>query len=497
LRLSELITACEQTATLAPNPYGVDPEIEGLTADSRAVKPGCLFAALPGAKTDGRAFIPGALANGAVAVLLPDTGAADPASLHDDRKPHVRFVLSSAPRRCFSLMAARFFSAQPPVMVAVTGTNGKTSICAFYRQMWQSQGRSSAAIGSLGVDSDAVTQPYRLTTPEPVALHTTLKQLADAGVEFAAMEASSHGIIQNRLDGVKLRAAGFTNVSRDHLDYHKDMDSYVQAKVRLFTELLDADGCAVLNADADYAAAFIDSCRARGLKVMTYGRKGEDLRILDIEPLRDGQILSLNILGRSVRLRLPLVGEFQAENALCALGLFVATGGDVEDGLKALETIKGAKGRVELVATTPSGGLVYIDYAHTPDAHVRLLPVLRRHTTGKLALVFGCGGDRDPGKRPEMGIIAQSMADRVYVTDDNPRSEDPATIRKAILVNCPKAREIADRGEAIRAAVADLESGDLLVVTGKGPDRGQIMGDQVLPFSDYEEILKAVREVGR
>jgi UDP-N-acetylmuramoyl-L-alanyl-D-glutamate--2,6-diaminopimelate ligase len=440
-----------------------------------------LFAALPGTKADGRAFIADALAKGCAAVLAPeatnfDTGA-------------VPLVRAANARQAFAKAAAAFFTAQPKVMTAVTGTNGKTSTVTFARQLWSRLGHKAASLGTLGVQAEGFPPRPSLTTPDPVDLHAALAELAGAGITHAAMEASSHGLDQYRLDGVRLQAAAFTNLTRDHLDYHADMQAYGAAKLRLFTELLAADGTAVVNADSDFATKVL----AARPKALTFGRKGKDLRLVSATPEPHGQVLALEILGRAATVHLPLAGTFQAENALAALGLVIACGADPAAAAEALETLEGVPGRLQKVAEAATGAPVYVDYAHTPDALETVLKALRPHASGRLIVVYGCGGDRDPGKRPQMGAIAETLADIAIVTDDNPRSEDPALIRRAILAAAPHAVEIGDRAQAIRHAVGLAKSGDVVVLAGKGHEAGQIIGTQVLPFDDAQEAFNAVR----
>ncbi|HTH15258.1 MAG TPA: UDP-N-acetylmuramoyl-L-alanyl-D-glutamate--2,6-diaminopimelate ligase [Magnetospirillum sp.] len=471
-RLTELLPGLRLAA---------NPDITGLTADSRKVGPGMLFAALPGTKADGRAFIADALAKGCAAVLAPeatnfDTGA-------------VPLVRAANARQAFAKAAAAFFTAQPKVMTAVTGTNGKTSTVTFARQLWSRLGHKAASLGTLGVQAEGFPPRPSLTTPDPVDLHAALAELAGAGITHAAMEASSHGLDQYRLDGVRLQAAAFTNLTRDHLDYHADMQAYGAAKLRLFTELLAADGTAVVNADSDFATKVL----AARPKALTFGRKGKDLRLVSATPEPHGQVLALEILGRAATVHLPLAGTFQAENALAALGLVIACGADPAAAAEALETLEGVPGRLQKVAEAATGAPVYVDYAHTPDALETVLKALRPHASGRLIVVYGCGGDRDPGKRPQMGAIAETLADIAIVTDDNPRSEDPALIRRAILAAAPHAVEIGDRAQAIRHAVGLAKSGDVVVLAGKGHEAGQIIGTQVLPFDDAQEAFNAVR----
>jgi UDP-N-acetylmuramoyl-L-alanyl-D-glutamate--2,6-diaminopimelate ligase len=465
-----------------------DPEIGGLTADSRQVRPGDLFAALPGSRADGRDYIADALKRGASAVLAPmGTGLGD---------ADVPLVTDDNPRRRFAQAAARFYGAQPATIVAVTGTNGKTSVVNFTRQIWTALGIPAASLGTLGLNAPGRIVAGSMTTPDPVTLHRTLAELAEHGVTHAAMEASSHGLDQYRLDGVTIAAAAFTNLTRDYLDYHADMDAYWAAKRRLFTDVMPPRRVAVVNADSPHATDLITHCRIQGHRVITYGEMGEAIRIQRIAPTAQGQDLELSIMGAPKRIHLPLAGTFQAANALCALGLALGTGGDLGKALRALERLEGVPGRLQNVAATRKGAAIYVDYAHTPDALVTVLKALRPHAAGRLVVVFGCGGDRDPGKRPEMGRIAADLADAVVVTDDNPRGEDPAAIRAAVMKGCPGAREIGDRHDAIFTAVRELNAGDVLLLAGKGHETGQIVKDKTLPFNDADEARRAVAELG-
>jgi len=464
----------------------LDPEIAGLTADSRAVKPGDLFAALPGGKADGASFIADAIGRGAVAVLAP-AGTV----LEDDRAV---LVTDDNPRRRFALMAAKFFRTQPATMVAVTGTNGKTSVANFTRQIWNILDLPAASFGTVGLVSPQRREAGTLTTPDPVALHRLLAELADEGVTHAAFEASSHGLDQYRLDGVSLSAAAFTNLTRDHLDYHGDMESYWRAKRRLFAELLPDWGTAVVNADTEQAEDLKALAQQRGQRVIGFGTVGDDIRILKVAPTAAGQEISLSVMGRRYDLALPLAGDFQVSNVACALGLVIATGGDVHLATLALEKLQGVPGRLQWVAQNSRGAAVYVDYAHTPDGLETALRALKPHTKGRLIALFGCGGDRDPGKRPMMGAIAARLSDYAIVTDDNPRSENAADIRAQVMVGCPNAEEIGDRRAAIRAAIAMAGEGDVVVLAGKGHETGQIVGATVLPFDDAEEAKKAAEE---
>jgi UDP-N-acetylmuramoyl-L-alanyl-D-glutamate--2,6-diaminopimelate ligase len=458
--------------------------VTGLAVDSRAVKPGDVFFALAGAKTDGARFIDQAIASGAVAVAGK--------SLPGDRR--VALVATPNPRRALALAAAKFFSRQPAVIAAVTGTSGKTSVAAFTRQIWQRLGFASASIGTIGLVSPKRTVYGSLTTPDPIALHRQLDEIAGEGVTHLALEASSHGLDQYRLDGIRVSAGGFTNLTRDHMDYHPDVAHYLYAKLRLFHDLVAVEGAAVISADHDSSQAVIDAARARKLRIMTVGRKGDGadgIRLADAAIDGFTQKLSLEHGGRTRALRLPLVGEFQIENALVAAGLAIGTGSEPDQVFAALEHLEGAKGRLERVGER-NGAPIFVDYAHKPDALAKALQALRPYAKRRLVVVFGAGGDRDAGKRPLMGEIAAGNADSVIVTDDNPRSENPAAIRAAILVAAKGARDIGDRAEAIRVAISGLQPGDALLIAGKGHETGQIVGDRVLPFSDHEAAAAAL-----
>ncbi len=463
-----------------------DPPIRALTASSRQVEQGSLFAAFAGTNTDGRRYIGEAIAKGAAAIL------ADP-SLRG-RELGVPLVIDPEPRRRFALMASRFFKRQPAGSVAVTGTNGKTSVANFTRQLWQALGLKAASLGTLGLEAPGFEGKAGLTTPDPVELHRLLAHLADADIQHLALEASSHGLDQHRLDGVVLRAAAFTNLSRDHFDYHGSVEAYFQAKARLFEKLLPGDGKAVLNADIPEVSRLRSICRERGLEVITYGRAGDDIELLERRVRADGQDLAVSVRGRPYDIRTRLMGGFQADNLMAALALAWATAGDdaLDRLMAALGTIEGAPGRLQPVPGSQGDVSVFVDYAHTPDALAHVLDALRPHTEGALMVVFGCGGDRDPGKRPIMGKIAADRADKVFITDDNPRSEDPASIRQAILEACPDAVDAGDRDEAIHLAVSKLGVGDILVVAGKGHETGQTVGQSVLPFDDVAVVKAAL-----
>jgi UDP-N-acetylmuramoyl-L-alanyl-D-glutamate--2,6-diaminopimelate ligase len=469
----------------------IDPQaeavvVEGLAVDSRIVKPGDLFFALAGHQTDGARFIDSAIGAGAVAVA-------------GDHPPQgmlgVPFVTTPNPRRALSLAAAKFFPEQPATIAAVTGTSGKTSVAAFARQIWQRLGHASASIGTIGLVSPKRTVYGSLTTPDPIALHRELDEIARDGVTHLAFEASSHGLDQFRLDGVRISAGGFTNLSRDHMDYHPDVAHYLAAKLRLFRELIAPGGAAVISADHDCSLAVIEAARAHGLRIVTVGSRGdgagEGIRLVEATIEGFAQELKLEHRGYPYSVRLPLVGAFQIENALVAAGLAIATGSEVDAVFESLEALVGAKGRLERVGER-NGAPIFVDYAHKPDALAKALQALRPYAKRKLVVVFGAGGDRDVGKRPLMGAIASENADSVIVTDDNPRSENPAAIRAAILAAAKGAKDIGDRAAAIRAAIDGLEPGDALVIAGKGHETGQIVGDRVLPFSDHDAVAAAL-----
>ena len=480
MTLAEML-AREPAVVLAMGDAGA--ELAGLTADSRAVAPGFLFAALPGVRADGRVFIAEAVARGAAAVLAPE-GTEWPPGV-----PPRPLLTAADPRRAFARMAAAHYGLQPACVVAITGTNGKTSTAEFLRQIWALDGGGPAAsLGTLGLTRDGVSSGPGLTTPDPVALHDMLAQLARDGVGRLAMEASSHGLDQRRLDGVRLHAAGFSNLTRDHLDYHHDLAGYRAAKLRLFDTLLPPQAAVVANADMDPAAlaALTAIAVRRRLRLLTVGEAGRDLRLLSARPLPEGLALEIAGFGARTEVILPLVGRFQADNALLAAGLAAATGG--RDPLAALARLTGVRGRMELAARLPNGAAVYVDYAHTPDALARLLAALRPHATGKLVAVFGAGGDRDPGKRPLMSAVVAEHADLAFITDDNPRSEDPALIRAAIRSACPDGIEIGDRARAIAEAMAALGPGDVLAVAGKGHEPGQTIAGVTHPFDDVSVV---------
>jgi UDP-N-acetylmuramoyl-L-alanyl-D-glutamate--2,6-diaminopimelate ligase len=479
MRLSTLLAKASGGGTSA------DPVIKGVTADSRDVQPGFLFAALSGTKADGAAYIPDALKRGAAAVLVAKGGSVAP-------DLDVPVIETANPRAELAQIAARFYPGQPACMVAVTGTNGKTSVASFLQQLWQQAGHKAASIGTLGVVVTGEHHAGGLTTPDPVTLHRLLAQLADRGVAHAVLEASSHGLKQHRVDGVRLSAAGFTNISRDHLDYHEDFADYLAQKTRLFSALLPADGTAVINVATAEGRALSELVAKRGIGTITVaGVDAEieaDLKLIAVRRSGHEQEMTLRYQGREIKTGLPLAGMFQAENALLAAGLAIACGGDPAVTLAGLADLEGPRGRLELAGQTSLGAAIYIDYAHTPDALETALRALKPYAERDLVVVFGCGGDRDRGKRPQMGAAACAAADKVFVTDDNPRSEDPGEIRAEILAACPGAKEVAGRAEAIAAAVGGLDAGDVLLIAGKGHETGQIIAGETVPFSDHDVV---------
>jgi UDP-N-acetylmuramoyl-L-alanyl-D-glutamate--2,6-diaminopimelate ligase len=463
--------------------------IAGLAADSRAVKPGYLFAALSGVKTDGARFIEDALQRGAAAILMPE-GAARPAT-------SLPIVEDKDPRRRLALIAARFFGLQPKIAVAVTGTNGKTSVASFVRQLWAGQGFRAASLGTVGVVGPRGTLTLKHTTPDPIELHAILADLAKDGVTHLAFEASSHGLQQRRADGIALAAGAFTNISRDHLDYHASFEEYFAQKLRLFRELLPKGAGAVVDVDSEGGEIVATEARARGLVLLTVGRVGSGLRLLSATVNGFAQDLVIEHDGKQYKVRLPLVGAFQASNALVAAGLAMATGADAAIVLPMLADLRGARGRLDLAGTSRNGAPIFIDYAHTPDALDKALDALRPYVGHRLVVVFGCGGDRDKGKRPEMGRVAAEKADLAIITDDNPRSEDAGDIRRQVLAGAIGATEIGDRARAITEAVAMLTKGDVLLVAGKGHETGQTIGTTVIPFSDHEAVEAALQQEAR
>lgn len=459
-------------------------EISGITADSREVRPGFVFAALSGGLTDGARFVADAVERGAVAVIA-----------ERPLRAGVPVFAGEDARRCLALMAARFHGAQPETVVAVTGTSGKSSTVWFLRQLWQALGHDAASLGTIGLHTAAGARGGSLTTPDPVALHRTVAGLARDGIGHLALEASSHGLVQRRLDGLRLAAGVFTNLGHDHLDYHRDAADYLHAKLRLFRRLLPAGAPALINADTPVAQVAMRTARDAGLSVRTYGRGVADYAFRILEATLAGQCAVLSHAGRAHELRLPLVGAFQVENVVAALATAHMLGDDLERLLTACARLTGAPGRLEHAGSV-DGGAAFIDYAHKPDALRAVLETVRPHAGGRLVCVFGCGGDRDRTKRPEMGRIAALLADIVIVTDDNPRGEAAAAIRTEIMAGCPDATEIGDRRQAIAHAVGLLRQGDILVVAGKGHETGQLVGDAVLPFDDMAETRAAIRARG-
>lgn len=468
-------------SALLPNAGKAGDEIvTGFALDHRKVAPGTIFGAFQGARVNGEDYIDAAIAAGAIAIVARPEARVDGA-VH---------VADANPRRAFAALAARFFAPFPATTVAVTGTNGKTSTAELTRQLWQLAGHRSASIGTLGVTTGYDRVSPRdgtggLTTPDVVTFLATMAGLAREGISHAAFEASSHGLDQHRIEGLPVMAGAFTNLSRDHLDYHGTMEAYFAAKTRLLSEVVDGDGRAVIWADdGDWSARMIAVARARGLNLITVGEAGETLKLVSRTPTSLGQDLVVQAGGQNHKIALPLIGAYQAANALVAAGLVIATGGDVKQTLGNLARVSGVRGRLERAVITRSGAAVYVDYAHTPDAIIAACAALRPHVKGRLIIVFGAGGDRDAGKRPLMGEAAAAHADVVVVTDDNPRSETPAAIRASILSATPGGQEIADRRRAISAAITMALAGDIVLIAGKGHEQGQTVGTQVLPFDD-------------
>lgn len=468
-----------------------NPDITGITSDSRTVEEGFAFVALIGAKTDGSQFILAAIKAGARAIIT------EPAILFPHDPSQIVHITTDNPRLLLSLMAARFYAPAPEVVAAVTGTNGKTSVAHFCRMIWQNLGLESASIGTIGIidrhNSFAKDNGTPLTTPDPVALHSVLGKLAQNHIQHVAMEASSHGLDQYRLDGVTIKAAGFTNLTRDHLDYHHSYENYLHAKMGLFDRILPEEGIAVLNADIPEYGELVALCRKKRHAILSYGWQGEGLRLLSITPTVTGQHITFLVFGKEYRVQLELVGEFQTMNILCALGLVIACGADSERAVMTLESLPSVPGRMEKVPIASRDKAIFVDYAHTPDALEKALQALRPHSQSRLIVVFGCGGDRDKGKRPQMGAIAARLADMAIVTDDNPRTEDAGTIRKEVLVGCSNGIEIADRAEAIGYAIAQMQPGDIVLIAGKGHEKTQITHNRIIPFDD---LAVAVQKAG-
>ena len=468
---------------------GENPTLTGIEVDSRRVSAGTLFAALPGAVVHGADFVETALAQGALAVLTDAQGA----QLAGDavRAAGAALVISAQPREALARTAALWFGAQPQTMIAVTGTNGKTSVSTFVRQIWIEMGLAAVNLGTTGVEG-AWTAPLAHTTPEPITLHRTLSQAVQNGITHAAMEASSHGLDQRRLDGVTLRAAGFTNFTQDHLDYHETFEAYFDAKAGLFSRLLPEDGTAVINIDDPRGVDMAAIARARGCSTITVGRDGGDLHLTGQRFDATGQDLRFEWRGKPFQKRLELIGGFQADNVLLAAGLVIACGADPAEVFDTIPHLSTVRGRMQLAATRDNGAAVFVDYAHTPDAIATALAAMRPHVMGRLVAIVGAGGDRDTAKRPLMGAAAAANADVVFVTDDNPRSEAPARIRAAVMEGCPDATEVGDRAEAILRGIDVLAPGDALLIAGKGHETGQTIGDDVLPFDDVEQASVAV-----
>ena len=468
---------------------GQNPVLSGLEVDSRRVAQGTLFAAMPGTVVHGASFIELALERGAVAVLTDAQGAQLAGAAV--RAAGAALVISEQPREALARAAALWSGAQPKTMIAVTGTNGKTSVSTFVRQIWIEMGLAAVNLGTTGVEG-AWAAPLAHTTPEPITLHRTLAQAAANGITHAAMEASSHGLDQRRLDGVTLTAAGFTNFTQDHLDYHETFEAYFDAKAALFARVLPEGGTAVINIDDPRGVDMLAIARARGCEVLTVGRDGGDLHLTAQRFDATGQDLRFEWRGKTYQKRLELIGGFQADNVLLAAGLVIACGSNAVDVFDTIPHLKTVRGRMQLAATRDNGAAVFVDYAHTPDAIATALAAMRPHVMGRLVAIVGAGGDRDTAKRPLMGQAAADHADMVFVTDDNPRSEDPATIRAAVMGGCPQATEVGDRAEAILRGIDVLEPGDALLIAGKGHETGQTIGDDVLPFDDVEQASVAV-----
>lgn len=468
MKLSKIINAQEEI------------EIKGITSDSREVKSGYLFGSL-----NSDEYVKDAISKGASAIIVSG-------EYNEVLPEDVIVIKSDNPALTYAQAVAKYYGKVPANLCAVTGTNGKTSIVDFVRQVLTKMGYKAASIGTLGLikgGEEALPSPN--TTPNNVALHKQLKSLAEDDFAYVAMEASSHGLHQYRMGGLTFKVAAFTNLTRDHLDYHKTFEEYLDAKLILFKQLLSPDGTAVLNADVDVYGKIADVCRQRGQKIISYGTRGSDIKLLCATPSEKGQKLEIEYFGQPQTIEISQVGEFQAMNILCALGILSAITGLPDDVIHYMSDIKGAKGRLEHVADI-NGASVYIDYAHTPDALENALKALRPHVKGKLHVLFGCGGNRDAGKRPIMGQIAHQYADVIYITDDNPRFEEAEDIRNEIILGCPGAYNIADRAKAIKTAIQSLETGDILVLAGKGHETGQYIKGEIIPFSDHEEVAKNI-----
>ena len=457
-----------------------DTEITGLTVDSRKAEPGFLCAILAQDRETAQRYADNAAENGTAALV----------SEYKDIQTGLPVYYAENVRRAIALMSKSFFTPLPATLTAVTGTNGKTSTVSFVRQIWKHDGISGASFGTLGIESDVFSEYTGWTTADCVTLDKDLHKIAGLGVTHAALEASSHGLVENRLYGLKFKSAGFTNLTQDHLDYHKTMENYFAAKTLLFTDYMEENGCAVLNADIPQYAKLEEICRSRGLSIISYGKNGKDLQLLEQNLHKVGQDLTIKVFGKEYRAAMKITGSFQAWNALCALGTAIGAGLDPQKAVAALPALQNPEGRMELVGVTPQGASIFVDFAHTPDGIENALKSLRHHTENKLWIVFGCGGNRDKTKRPKMGALAKDLADKVIVTDDNPRFEDPAQIRQEILAAVPGAEEFDDRAKAIRYAMQKADDGDVVLVAGKGHEEGQIINGKVLPFNDKKEILK-------
>ncbi|MEE2661470.1 MAG: UDP-N-acetylmuramoyl-L-alanyl-D-glutamate--2,6-diaminopimelate ligase [Pseudomonadota bacterium] len=481
MRLIDMAPEAQISVKIPPNSDRI--EITGLSTDSRKVRPGYLFAALPGVKADGRDFIENAINNGAAAVLAPE-GTETPKKIPLATSPDARAALAH--------MASEFYSFQPAIIAAVTGTNGKTSVTHFTQQIWNRLGHNTSSIGTLGLQTANPTQTPNLTTPDPIALHSTLASLNKSGITHVVLEASSHGLDQKRIDGVKLSAAGFTNFSHDHLDYHGNVKKYLSAKARLFSDILPTTATAILNADNREYPIF---SKAFGGQKLTYGKRGKDLTLKAARPTELGVQVQLGVMGKNYDLHIPLVGMFQSYNVLCAAGLAIACGGDVDNIIETLDKLKCVPGRMQLAGQI-SGGKVYVDYAHTPDAVENVLKAARKYAKGRLLIVIGCGGERDRAKRSLIGKIIAKNADVTIITDDNPRSEDPKTIRAEIMVTAKDAYEIGNRASAIVRGISLLQHDDVLIIAGKGHEKTQIIGETLHPFDDLEIARQAIIDSG-
>lgn len=456
-------------------------EICGLTVDSREVKPGYIFG-----DVNNNQYIDSAIVNGA-SVIITDK------NYSGESSEQTIILKVDNPALEYANAVSKFYGGKPQHISAITGTNGKTSIADFIRQILTMMGEKAASMGTLGLikgNDEPIPSPN--TTPNCVTVHKELKELSEEGYNYVIMEASSHGICQYRIGGIPFKVAGFTNLTRDHLDYHKTMENYLAAKTLLFTDMLEEGGYAVLNADIDAFDKLSKACLDSGKNIISYGHKGKDIRLINAEPLVHGQKLEIEYFGKPLTLEIPLAGEFQAMNVLCALGMAAKITDKPDEVLRHVTQIHGAKGRLDLAGRTANGAAVYVDYAHTPDALENVIKAMRPHTHKQLHVLFGCGGDRDAGKRPIMGKIASELADAVYVTDDNPRTENADNIREQIMAACPKGINLPNRAEAIKYAINQLKNGDVLILAGKGHETGQYINGQIIHFSDYEEVLKNI-----